>query len=122
MSSTGTGRATTCSSSTAIPVPRSLHGTGTEDYFGTAWRPTEEYNGPYRGVILPGGPNWSGKISLYRYLIEDPVRFRESIRVMIEHGQANRRSDDVSTTAYWYQTEPHQPFPTLLPVSQRLPR
>ncbi|MEZ4572428.1 MAG: glycoside hydrolase family 172 protein [Thermomicrobiales bacterium] len=102
--------------------PPSLHGTGTEDYFGTAWCPTQEYNGPYHGVILPGGPNWSGKISLYRYHIEDPVRFRESMRVTIEHGHANRRSDDVSSTAYWYQTEPHQTHPPLLPVDQRLPR
>ena len=26
------------------------------------------------------------------------------------------------STAYWYQTEPHAPFPPLLPVDQRLPR
>jgi hypothetical protein len=102
--------------------PPALHGTGTEDYFGCAWCPTQEYSGPYHGIILPGGPNWSGKISLYRYHIEDPVRFRESIRVTIEHGHANRRGDDVSSTAYWYQTEPHLPFPALLPVDERLPR
>ena len=102
--------------------PPSLHGTGTEDYFGCAWCPTQEFNGPYHGLILPGGPNWSGKISAYRYHIEDPVRFQKSIRVTIEHGHANRRSDDVSSTAYWYQTEPHLPFPPLLPVEDRLPR
>jgi hypothetical protein len=73
-------------------------------------------------VILPGGPNWSGKITLYRYHIEDPVRFQSSLRVTIEHGHANRRSDDYSSTAYWYQHEPHAPFPTLPGVSERLPR
>ena len=35
------------------------------------------------------------------------MRFRRSIRVTIEHGHANQRSDDVSSTAYWYQAEPH---------------
>ena len=70
---------------------------------------------------MPGGPNWSGKVSLYRYHVEDPVRFRKSIRVTIEHGHANKRSDDVSSTAYWYQAEPHEPF-GLLPVERRLPR
>jgi hypothetical protein len=49
------------------------------------------------------------------------VRFQRSIRVSIEHGHANRRSDDYSSTAYWYQNEPHAPF-ALLPVEERLPR
>jgi Protein of unknown function (DUF2961) len=101
--------------------PPSLHGTGTEDYFGTAWCPTEAYSAPYHGVILPGGPNWSGEISLYRYHVEDPVRFRRSIRVTIEHGHANRRSDDVSSTAYWYQHEPHGAQPAYLSLEARLP-
>jgi hypothetical protein len=104
------------------PWPPSLHGTGTEDYFNTAWCPTQEYAAPYHGVVLPGGPNWSGKISLYRFHVEDPVRFRKSIRVTIEHGHANRRSDDYSSTAYWYQSEPHSPFPPLPAVEERLPR
>jgi hypothetical protein len=101
--------------------PPSLHGTGTEDYFNTAWCPTQEYSSPYHGVILPGGPNWSGQIGVYRFHIEDPVCFRESIRVTIEHGHNNNRSDDYASTAYWYQTEPHKPFPALLPVEERLP-
>lgn len=102
--------------------PPSLHGTGTEDYFGTAWCPSTEFHGPYHGIILPGGANWSGKITLYRYHIEDPVRFQSSIRVTIEHGHANRRSDDYSSTAYWYQSEPHAPFPPLPDTAARLPR
>lgn len=102
--------------------PPSLHGTGTEDYFNTAFCPAEKYDAPYHGITLPGGPNWSGKISLYRFHIEDPIHFQKSIRVTIEHGHANRRSDDYSSTAYWYQREPHARFPTLLPVAERLPR
>lgn len=102
--------------------PPALHGTGTEDYFNTAWCPAVPYSAPYHGMTLPGGPNWSGKISVYRFHIEDPIHFDQSIRVTIEHGHANRRSDDYSSTAYWYQLEPHKPFPPLPPVEARLPR
>ena len=101
--------------------PPSLHGTGTEDYFNLAWSPTQEYSAPYHGLLHKGGNNWSGKMTYYRFHIEDPICFQKSIRVTIEHGHANNRSDDYSSTAYWYQTEPHQPFPPLLEVLKRLP-
>ena len=102
--------------------PPSLHGTGTEDYFNTAYCPAVKYDSPYHGLTLPGGPNWSGKSSYYRFHIEDPIHFRESIKVTIEHGHNNNRYDDVSSTAYWYQIEPHKPFPSLPQVEERLPR
>jgi Protein of unknown function (DUF2961) len=101
--------------------PPTLHGTGTEDYFNTAWCPSQSYSAPYHGITLPGGPNWSGDISLYRFHVEDPVTFTRHIRVSIEHGHANKRTDDYSSVAYWYQAEPHKPF-GVLPVDQRLPR
>ena len=103
------------------PLP-SIAGTGTEDYYGMSWCPTQEYCAPYHGLPLPGGPNWSGKITWYRYHILDPIYFERSIRVTIEHGHANRRSDDYSSTAYWYQTEPHRKLRPILPVDQRIPR
>jgi hypothetical protein len=102
-----------------------LRGTGTEDYFNTAWSPTRAFHTPYYGItVYSGTPDWpwSGKNSMYRFHIEDPVHFRESIRVTIEHGHANDLSNDYSSTAYWYQTEPHAPFPPLPPVAGRLPR
>jgi transposase len=101
--------------------PPSLHGTGTEDYFNTAWSPKQEYSAPYHGITLGGGDNWSGHVSLYRFHVEDPVTFEKSIRVTLEHGHANKRSDDFSSVAYWYQVEPHRPFP-ISPVRQRIPR
>jgi hypothetical protein len=102
------------------PFPPSLHGTGTEDYFNTAWCPTQTYHAPYHGITMPGGDNWSGEISLYRFHVEDPITFTESIRVTIEHGHANKRSDDFSSVAYWYQTLPSKPF-GIAPVEERLP-
>lgn len=105
-------------------LPR-LYGTGTEDYFNTAFGPTEEFYSPYQGITVNSGDNewpWRGKNSTYRYHIEDPIYFEKSIQVTIEHGHANNLTNDYASTAYWYQTEPHKPFPTLLPVAQRLPR
>ncbi len=103
--------------------PPSLHGTGTEDYFCSAWGyGCGEYSAPYHGISLAGDPiESSGKWSQYRFHIEDPVHFKKSIRVTIEHGHANNQSNDYSSTAYWYQTEPHKKFPELLPVEKRLP-
>lgn len=101
--------------------PPSLHGTGMEDYFNTGWCPSEEYNAPYHGIILPGGRNWAGKITYYRYHIQDPVIFHKSIKVTIEHGHANHRSDVYESTAYWYQSEPHMPFPEMKPAEERVP-
>ena len=96
------------------PWPPRLHGTGTEDYFLAAWGLPGMYSMPYHGVTC-GTDSWNsaGQWSMYRFHVEDPVYFRESIRVTIEHGHANNQSNDYSSVAYWYQAEPHKPFPAL---------
>jgi len=104
----------------------SLVGTGTEDYFCAAWGYPGGFNSmPYHGISLAGTTDpaapYSGKWTMYRYHLEDPVMFTKSIRVTIEHGHANVHASDYSSVGYWYQTEPHAPFPPLLPVAQRLP-
>ncbi|MDI7277683.1 MAG: DUF2961 domain-containing protein [Anaerolineae bacterium] len=110
--------------------PPSLHGTGTEDYFCSAWDyPAGKHCTPYHGVSLAGKWlalendvfSYAGKWTMYRFHIEDPVRFARSIRVTIEHGHANWHSNDYSSVAYWYQTEPHRPFAPIVPVDERLP-
>ncbi len=107
------------------PWPPRLHGTGTEDYFNTAYCPSQEFCTPFFGITVNSGDEkwkWKGKNSLYRYHIVDPVYFNQSILISIEHGHANHQSNDYSSTAYWYQTEPHIKFSPLLPVNLRLPR
>ncbi|TFG23110.1 MAG: DUF2961 domain-containing protein [Promethearchaeota archaeon] len=98
-----------------------IYGTGTEDYFCTAWCPTQYYCSPYFGIVLSGKRQWR-YMSYYRYHIEDPIHFHKNIKVKIEHGHANQRSDDYSSTAYWYQLEPHKKFTPLLPIDERIPR
>lgn len=104
--------------------PPSLHGTGTEDYFNAAWGfPSGEYAGPYHGITLGASPQEHfGLWSMYRWHIEDPVRFQKSLRVSIEHGHANDQGNDYSSVAYWYQTGTHAPHADLPPVEDRLPR
>lgn len=108
------------------PWPPSLHGTGTEDYFNTAFCPSTEFNAPYHGLTVHSGDkdgwNWGGKNSVYRFHIKDPIHFSKSIKVTIEHGHNNKLSNDYSSTAYWYQIEPHKVFAKLLQVEDRLPR
>jgi len=107
------------------PWPPRLHGTGTEDYFNLAYGPTQEYCAPNHGLTVYSGTRewpWKGKNSVYRYHVQDPIFFEESIRVTIEHGHGNLESHDYSSTAYWYQTEPHLEFPRLPQVADRMPR
>lgn len=104
--------------------PPSLHGTGTEDYFGAAWGfPSGAYAGPYHGISLASSvQEHFGKWSLYRFHVEDPVRFDESLVFSIEHGHANDQANDFSSVAFWYQEHPHAPHHDLPPVDDRLPR
>ncbi len=107
------------------PWPPRLHGTGTEDYFNTAFCPTQEYSAPFHGItVYSGNPSWpwGGKNSMYRFHIEDPIRFEISIRVTIETGHNNALANDYSSTAYWYQRGRTNALPPLKPASERIPR
>ncbi len=98
--------------------PPSLHGTGSEDYFGHAWgMQANAY--PMNGSALHESVMPGYQVS-YRFHLVDPVRFSQSIRVTMEHGHANHLSDDWASTAYWYQTLPGKPL-SIPPVEDRLP-
>jgi hypothetical protein len=107
-----------------------IAGTGTEDYFNGSYdfenkekHQYEEFTSPYSGlaqVIKPDGLYQSQeRFGLYRWHITDPVRFDKDLRVTIQAlgWQSGRRylplMDDISSVAYWYQTEPHASFPQL---------
>ncbi|MDE3149791.1 MAG: DUF2961 domain-containing protein [Acidobacteriota bacterium] len=105
------------------PVP-TINGTGTEDYFNGAWG----YGGQPYAYSHVGTPyivdpaHIGGRYCQYRWHVESPIAFEKSIRVTIEHGTANNRSDDFYSTAYWYQTEPHAAFPELPAPASRIPK
>jgi hypothetical protein len=107
------------------PWPPRLHGTGTEDYFNTAFCPKQEFCAPYHGLTMYSGTEawpWGGKNSMYRFHVEDPIAFERSIRVTIETGHANALANDYSSTAYWYQVDRREPLPALPPAAERRPR
>lgn len=101
--------------------PPSIHGTGTEEIAGGGSCPTVEFCGPFSGFHLIANDDFSGKVSLYRFFIPDPVCFRTSLRATIERGHANNLANDYSSTAFWYQSEPHQRLPELPALESRLP-
>jgi len=102
--------------------PPSFHGTGSEEIFGGGACPNIPYTGPYTGYLRIDNKDFSGKNSSYRFYVTDPIRFKKSIRATIEHGHANNFANHYSSVAFWYQTEPHAPFPKLPSVVERLPR
>ncbi|HVO12043.1 MAG TPA: glycoside hydrolase family 172 protein [Vicinamibacteria bacterium] len=102
--------------------PPSLHGTGTEDYFNGSWSPNTLFQHPYYGYArVNGGTGWLGRTHVYRFHLSDPVYFDKSLRFSIEHGHNNNLTLDLSSVAYWYQTEPHQPFPPFPSRASRKP-
>ncbi|MBI5706867.1 MAG: DUF2961 domain-containing protein [Armatimonadetes bacterium] len=96
----------------------SIQGTGTEDYFLSAWG-LKTTTTPYFGV--PYFDQWGivgGHTSAYRWHLNDPIVFEKGIKVTIEHWgwispdenkenramSWNEREDDFSSVAFWYQT------------------
>jgi hypothetical protein len=110
------------------PWPGSAHGTGTEDYFNQSWSPDEHFLHPYFGTArAPGRLNddplfgWHGRTHCYRFHMEDPIRFKQSLRASIEAGHANVLTLEIASVAYWYQKLPGKPFPPLPPAEERKP-
>lgn len=101
--------------------PPAYHGTGTEDYFNSAWYFTHgEFSAPFHGLTVKDEGNY--RISAYRFHVLDPIPFQQSIRADIEHGGVNDTPGcDYSSVAYWYQTEPHRPWSSLPPCEERAP-
>ena len=122
-------------------------GTGLEDYFGGSWCFIEQVDGksvertystPYLGFPyysrhdeLVWSPYFNDDVppmrGLYRWHVQDPIHFDEDLRVTVQQIGASRlglfeRQDDVCSVAYWYQVEPHAPFPKLPGVEERWPR
>jgi Protein of unknown function (DUF2961) len=103
--------------------PPTYSGTGHEEVFNSGACPDEEFWGLYTGFYLIENLNgsWGGKNQMYRFYVNDPVRFQKSIRVTIEHGHNNNFENDYTSTAFWYQEDPHKAFPSMPAAKDRLP-
>lgn len=100
---------------------QSLNGTGSEDYFCDAWGMRESQSLFYGCPLQEPGYDPGDKATAYRFHVSDPIPFQKKIRVSIEHGHANNRSDYLSSVVYWYQTEPHLRFAEMPEIQERLP-
>lgn len=112
-------------------------GTGTEDYFcgsydfdtrrknaaGQAETQYTEFSSPYSGLpqVIRGDGHYDvqQRFGLYRWHIADPIRFQHDLKVTIQAlgwrdgGRYLPLQDDIASVAFWYQTDPHTPFPSL---------
>jgi len=111
---------------------------GTEDYFGGAWgchksekEPVEQvFNTPFVGMPLAhtGGTDGPRYFGLYRWHVLDSIGFAENLKVTVQtlgwwpDRTYQPLTDDVASTAFWYQSEPHTPFPELPPLVERWQR
>jgi hypothetical protein len=106
---------------------------GTEDYFGGAWGfagpqgREQEFSAPFVGLPLaridaPQGPR---RFSLYRWHLLDGIGFSSDLKATVQalgwgpDGTYRPLQDDIASVAFWYQREPHAPFPELPPMSAR---
>jgi Protein of unknown function (DUF2961) len=101
----------------------SINGTGSEDYFLGAWDFGDHaFSYELFGAPVKGEEKAGSRSSVYRFHLDSPIPFTKSLKATIEHGHANARSDNMFSVAYWYQTEPHAPFPRLPPLAERIPQ
>ncbi len=105
--------------------------TGEEDYFlGSYGYNDREIDGKmhydqfsslYAGfyeVVDPKIDGFIGVFGQYRWHVLDPIRFDEDLRITVQSlgwGPDGYLplEDDLASVAYWYQIEPHNPFPKL---------
>jgi hypothetical protein len=99
-------------------------GTGLEDYFGGAfgWEiegQYVDYTTPFVGMHQVRKPGSQPRYAMYRWHVMDPIRFEQDLHVTIQalgwqsEGRFLPLQDDICSVAYWYQTLPTAPFPTL---------
>ena len=110
--------------------------TGLEDYICGSYnfdvgKKYAVFSTPYSGLAQAICPNdkayvSGSKFGMYRWHIADPVRFDSDLRVNVQdlgwgdNDGYKMQKSNISTVAFWYQREPHSPFPPL-PSAKDLP-
>lgn len=101
---------------------------GLEDFFSFSWGfPSSRVNSLWVGYTdLPRGA------AAYRFFNQDSISFAKSLRMTLGFGKLDEdwlikdfgtpgNELEISSTAYWYQTEPHAPLPPMPPAAERAP-
>lgn len=106
-------------------------GTGEEDYFLGSYGYNEkeidgklyytDFSGLYSGFHIIKDKTIDGfidAIGQYRWHIQDPIHFEKDLKITIQSLAWREETylpleDDLASVAYWYQNEPHNPFPEL---------
>jgi len=85
---------------------KSYEGTGTEDFFNSAWYfPKTPYLHPFDG--MSSHSDSPPRIAASRWMIDDAVPFKHQLSVSLEHGNGNRGSDlQYHWYVFWYQQQP----------------
>jgi hypothetical protein len=106
-----------------------IEGTGSEDYFCGAWDFQHAFWNPFNGVpYYDKGEKRGIMNTCYRWHIQDPVPFRNSLRFTIEHGSSGPNNDrrplrnHYSSVAFYYLDNPEGDAPPLPPFKERIPQ
>jgi hypothetical protein len=101
---------------------------GIEDSFGFSWGFPETDN----VFPLTGYRKFIRGAAAYRFFIQDSISFERSLKVLIGFGEhehpmfremfgKEQNQLQLSSTVYWYQTEPHAALPAVPSVTDRQP-
>ncbi len=92
------------------------HTPGTEDEYGSCWGFGPVFSLPFQGYLQ----NENGHHRMYRWYLDNPVRFQKSLNVVIQNKrfQGNdfqkgqlESGDDYISVAFWYQQDRKEPVP-----------
>lgn len=113
-----------------------INGSGAEDYVGLSWGLQQnafQYNGA--SWVENGDTTTTGRISMYRWHVLDPILWKEDIRITIQQighngnapttfeaylGDLYEREDDWSAATFWYESIPSAPLPTMPGLGDRI--
>lgn len=91
---------------------------GTEDFFGFSWNWRELWGDTYSGTTFLSDTGGETKLACYRFLLNDPIRFSDSLKAQISYRhEVNNKplqlakaegSGEVrfGIVSYWYQDQP----------------
>lgn len=115
-----------------------IAGTGAEDYVCLSWGLQRNAYAYHGANLVTRDRTDTGPVSMYRWHLQDPIVWQQSIRVAIQQigiqvdpenvprslegylGCLREREDDWSSCAFWYEPVASRPLPPLPGLDERL--